>query len=143
MEILIILVLWGLCGWGAMAICSTKGRDPGLGLALGLLLGIIGVLIAAVLAPGNRARTVRTYHPSTGEVTFEPVYPHGTCPSCGKARTSIHIPICWNCGAVFAELAATASRLCPFCRGDIPTDAQKCRHCREWVVPESERSAIS
>ena len=98
---------------------AGKGRSAGAGWALGLILGIFGVLIAAVLS--GRPQGVRMYHPtyrrnlrevdSTGEVSDEIVHPLGT-------------------------------RACPFCAGEIPTAAQKCRHCAEWLVPESQRTAI-
>lgn len=140
MELLIILILWGLCGWAAMAICRGKGRDPGLGLALGLVLGIIGVLIAAVLAPGDRVPTQRVYHPSTGRVTQEPVNPRDVCPDCGAARVNQLVTKCWRCGLVFAEVRTLIpDRPCPFCKAAIAGDALKCRHCGEWVVAESER----
>ena len=103
------LALWIGCGWAASAIMAGKGRSAGAGWALGLIIGIFGVLIAAVLS--GRPQTVRMYHPSTGEVSDEIVHPLGT-------------------------------RACPFCAGEIPTAAQKCRHCAEWLVPESQRTAI-
>ena len=98
---------------------AGKGRSAGAGWALGLILGIFGVLIAAVLS--GRPQGVRMYHPtyrrnlrevdSTGEVSDEIVHPLGT-------------------------------RACPFCAGAIPAAAQKCRHCAEWLVPESQRTSI-
>lgn len=38
---------------------------------------------------------------------------------------------------------AHESRVCPLCAGEIPTTALKCRHCGEWVVPESKRPATT
>lgn len=29
------------------------------------------------------------------------------------------------------------TRYCPFCKKEIPLDAQKCSHCGEWVVSKS------
>ena len=87
MELIVILALWIGCGWAASAIMAGKGRAAGAGWALGLILGIFGVLIAAVLSPGDRPQTRRVYHPSTGEVSDEIVHPLGTraCPFCAGA----------------------------------------------------------
>ena len=130
------IALWIGCGWAASAIMAGKGRDAGAGWALGLILGIFGVLIAAVLPPGDRPRAVRVYHPSTGEVSVEVVPPVlGTCRECGATLSN---PTgCWRCKA-----PVVAPRLCPFCTGEVPAAAQKCRHCGEWLVPEAERTAI-
>ena len=35
------------------------------------------------------------------------------------------------------ETLAAAMKRCPFCCGDIPTEARKCRECGEWVVGTS------
>lgn len=34
------------------------------------------------------------------------------------------------------------SKICPFCGGQIPDNAQKCRHCGEWVVPPEQRRSF-
>ncbi|MET4431565.1 hypothetical protein [Mycolicibacterium sp. 624] len=46
----VLLLLWIVCGGVGAAITNSKNRGVGVGLVLGLLLGIIGVLIAACLS---------------------------------------------------------------------------------------------
>lgn len=50
MELFALLpfVLWLLCGLWASRIMAGKGRSQGAGWALGLILGLIGVLICAL-----------------------------------------------------------------------------------------------
>lgn len=57
MEAVMFLVIWVLCVWWASNITKKKGRGAGTGLVLGILLGIIGVAIAALLSaePGSVA----------------------------------------------------------------------------------------
>ena len=48
--LVVLLSLWILCGWFSSKIMKSKGRSSGAGWALGLLLGIIGLIIAALLS---------------------------------------------------------------------------------------------
>lgn len=47
----LLLLVWDFCGWLGATIGEPRNRW-GLGLACGLILGPIGVLIVAVLPPG-------------------------------------------------------------------------------------------
>ena len=51
MAVVIVLVIWVLCGVWASNIGGKKGRSPGGCFALGFFLGFIGVIIAACLSP--------------------------------------------------------------------------------------------
>jgi hypothetical protein len=84
-----LVVAWLLCGIVAGALAASKGRSfPGF-FAIGLLLSVIGVVIAAVIGPG------------------EPRPPKGwgaaTCPRC-NTRQNVQRPDtqfdCWQCGTV-------------------------------------------
>jgi hypothetical protein len=48
MSTLIFILVWAACAWGGYAIGKGKNRET-LGLVLGLLLGIIGIIIIAVM----------------------------------------------------------------------------------------------
>ena len=52
MEIGIVVVVWVICALLGMWIGSTKGRATA-GFFLGLLLGVIGLIIIAVLPPAK------------------------------------------------------------------------------------------
>lgn len=51
----VFIVLWGVCVAIATAIGSSKGK-AGTGFALGLLLGLIGVIIVAVMGDDKLGR---------------------------------------------------------------------------------------
>ncbi|MBS7540644.1 hypothetical protein, partial [Ancylobacter lacus] len=53
-ALFVALMYAGLCGWGAAAIMQKKGRSATAGAVLGVLLGLIGILIAACLSDQKR-----------------------------------------------------------------------------------------
>lgn len=42
-----------VCGWISSSIAKKKGRSAGAFFALGFFLGIIGIVVAAVVSPGQ------------------------------------------------------------------------------------------
>lgn len=57
MEVLVIFLgIWLLMGFWASSVTAKKGRSAGAGWGLGLLLGIIGVVIAYCLTPYREPR---------------------------------------------------------------------------------------
>ena len=69
-----LCLFWVFCGiWGAV-VASRKGRSAFLGFSLGIILGLIGVIIAYLLGPGKRCP-----YCASG------VMPHAIiCPQCGR-----------------------------------------------------------
>jgi len=55
-SIIVFVVIALACGAWAGSICNNKGRRERLGWALGLILGLIGVLIAWLLPPSREFR---------------------------------------------------------------------------------------
>lgn len=49
MEDLVILLIWGACGYGCYAIAKSKNRNKGLWAILGVLFGIFAVIIISLL----------------------------------------------------------------------------------------------
>ena len=58
MEFLVVIV-WLICGLIAASVMSGKGRSGLGGLALGVLLGPIGVIIALVIRPSEESEAAR------------------------------------------------------------------------------------
>jgi hypothetical protein len=100
---MIFLVLaWIACGFVGWKLGDSKGR-PGLGLMLGVLLGLIGLLIVAVLPAAEHARSVSSSDPrSVWAPSPPPAQPAQwvRCPTCGQTISGA-VAICGYCqGAV-------------------------------------------
>lgn len=120
---------------------------------INLLTGwlIIGWIIAFVMAVGPVDQ--RTVLATIGSAQRSPELPAPVtaipkriaCWKCGQLISQVAW-VCWNCAAKAADAPpptpTLADKACPFCRSMIPGDAQKCRSCGEWVVPEAERRSI-
>ncbi|MFN5136932.1 MAG: hypothetical protein ACK6CP_05645 [Pseudanabaena sp.] len=48
MELLMVMI-WGLCGWACYSIAESKKRNKELWAILGVLFGFIAVIIISVL----------------------------------------------------------------------------------------------
>lgn len=64
MELVVILVVMGICGAISSAIMSGKGNSPVAGFFLGALLGIIGIVIAACIPAANGVAKVAQPDPN-------------------------------------------------------------------------------
>lgn len=61
---LILLALWVLFGLWGKSIMESKGRSGGAGLALGLGLGFVGIILCALMGPSAeyQARRIAEAH---------------------------------------------------------------------------------
>ena len=48
MSTLVVIIIWAICAWAGYAIGKGKNRETQ-GLVLGLILGVIGLVIIALL----------------------------------------------------------------------------------------------
>lgn len=49
MEGLIVLIVWGLCGYSCYAIAKSKNRNRKLWAILGILFGLFAIITIAIL----------------------------------------------------------------------------------------------
>ncbi len=116
MEALIGLVLWIGLAIAAGAIASSKGRSGFGYFLLTLLLPIIGIVIAAFIAPIRKDGSPQ---------------PPGTfvdCKACLRPYRNT-LASCPHCGAG----AEQSFKKCPACAELVLAEARKCKHCGENI----------
>lgn len=116
-----IAAVCALVGW---YIGDNKGR-AGAGLALGLLLGIFGIIVIALLPPTREKQTERDAQLARAIV---------------GASTPAQLPFQHHVQTHLPPLPAQMAplRRCPYCAETIQWDARKCKHCGEFSEPPAE-----
>jgi hypothetical protein len=56
MEVFIVII-WIICAFIGMSMADKRGRSKGAGFALGLLLGLIGLAVIALLGNAEGGNT--------------------------------------------------------------------------------------
>ena len=100
---LFVLLLWAACGFVGWRLGESKGY-PVLGVVLGLLLGVIGLLIIA-LVPGSKPRSdydmwQERLAGQSWQPPAPPVQPSQwvRCPACGQTISGA-VAVCGYCQA--------------------------------------------
>lgn len=86
-----------LCAFIGAMIVESKGRNPGIGLILGLLFGPIGLIIAAIISPNQEELDRR--NAKEGKLK--------RCPDCAE-MVQAEAKICRFCGHSFLSAPDTA-----------------------------------
>lgn len=120
METVFFIIVWVVSIFIASSIGSKKGRG-GLGTVLGLLLGIFGVIIIAILSPDPKHQEQESL--ASGEMI--------QCPDCAEPIRS-EAKVCKHCGRSLEGIEPqekVAFTKCPSCSGLIREQSEKCKHC--------------
>lgn len=51
MQLVLTLIIWVLFGMATAYVAQNKGRDPGVWFAIGMLLGVFGLILVYLLPP--------------------------------------------------------------------------------------------
>jgi predicted amidophosphoribosyltransferase len=150
MEILLFIV-WLLCGFGTMAVAQQRGGSGCGGLALGFLLGPLGLALAFLIFDGKQCPMCRQTIPADAQrcpkcqaqLTL-PTKPDGRtgyrCPKC-HTPVELNATKCTGCGVVFN--AKPTTKKCPDCAEEVKVDARKCRFCGFVFTAEEQQNAAS
>ena len=138
------VVLWVICGLFAGVIASGKGLSFGAYFFVGLLLGPLGILIAAVSSRSPEAEAQRIAAVEQARTA------HGTgwaCPFCAEEVNSMAV-VCKHCGREIAPVqrqAATHGPANPL--GGNPTnkckDGEHGQCSRKWCTCACHANALS
>ena len=100
-EVILGLLIWAACGFVGWRLGESKGY-PVLGVILGLVLGVIGLLIIAVI-PGSKPRSdydmwQERLSAQAWHAPAPPVQPAQwvRCPSCGQTISGA-VAVCGYC----------------------------------------------
>ncbi len=134
--VILMAVLFGLL---CSSIAKSKNRDPLAYFLLGFLLGIFGLIIAAIVPKKEiKQRYAPPYQPP-GAVQPPPPSTQwqsraSTCPQCGF-QVNPDAQICPNCGLILKGLAGrveaplTEPEVCPSCGMSVLRGANWCGFC--------------
>ena len=108
------IIIWIVCGIGAAAIASSKGRSAGAWFLGGLLLGPIGLLIVGFMgAPAPNVSSVRK------------------CPFCAETILR-EAKVCKHCGReVEPVIAPNVVQRSPLVRRGVPNVSILCLKMRQ------------
>lgn len=116
---------------GAGAIANSKGRSAIGYFLLGLLLPLIGLLIAIGMAPAAPERVAPGAKRGTDLIL---------CTTCGRPHRADAMA-CPGCGKSNLAPAEPTTKKCVACAETILAEAKKCKHCGE-PQPEPATSAV-
>lgn len=88
-----------VCGLAGGYLSAYKGRQPVLGIMLGILLGPCGLIILIILPMTESGRAQQEV---ARKIANEDVYSTKTCPTCGR-ENSISTPVCPRCETRLAD----------------------------------------
>lgn len=120
------IILWIVCGIGAAAIASSKGRSVFGWLIGGFLLGPIGLLIVGLMGRPAPDESILRKCPHCAEQILKEAK---VCKHCGRDVEPVDAPVstvtcpdtvaCPDCGTELTEGATW----CPKCKHDMPENA--------------------
>lgn len=110
------IIIWIVCGIGAAAIASSKGRSAGVWFLGGLLLGPIGLLIVGFMgAPAPSVSSVRK------------------CPFCAETILR-EAKVCKHCGREVEPVVAPKNTVtCPKCGAEVAIGSTWCQRCQHHM----------
>ena len=116
-AVLVVALL--VCAFIGMAVGNSKGRG-GLGFLLGLVFGVFGLIVIAVLGPTPEAQARRDLQVAAAARALDSSERLRPCPWC-------------------SELIQPAARVCRYCRRDVALPPPPHETAEAWLPDPSGR----
>ncbi len=132
---MLYVLIWLACGVAAAMIYSGKGRSGGAAFLLGLFLGPIGVLLAALTPADPAGQEAKALQGGTMK----------KCPNCAEL-VKAEAAVCRFCNHQFVtapivvpdgkatKVMKPGGAACSACDGYVRYDATLCKHCKREFV---------
>ena len=130
---MIYIVIWLLCGVLAATIYSRKGRSGAAAFIVGLLLGPIGVLLAAISSTDGAALEQKQL--ATGQLKKCPhcgemIRPEATvCRFCHRDLALLAVPVAGTVARIVAN--PSGGYLCSLCSASVTQATKTCPQCKK------------